>query len=88
MAATVADVTLQNLTSTLFRPPYSTSASPSMAESLPPLNFKFDELRASMNEFTKRFDAFIEQGRKMVLEERNQFRMSIAEVQGMSSDVH
>ncbi|KAI1388717.1 chromosome segregation protein Spc25-domain-containing protein [Hypoxylon trugodes] len=58
----------------------STTA-PSMADSLPSINFGFDELRDRMAKFSARFDAFIEQGRKRVLEERNQFRMNIAELQ-------
>ncbi|KAI0163152.1 chromosome segregation protein Spc25-domain-containing protein [Pestalotiopsis sp. NC0098] len=53
---------------------------PSMADSLPDINFGFDELRDRMAKFTAKFDAFIEQGRKRVLEERNQFRMNIAEL--------
>ena len=52
-----------------------------MADSLPPLNFGFDDLRARMATFTDRFDAFIAQGRKRVLEERNQFRINVAELQ-------
>ena len=52
-----------------------------MADSLPPLNFGFDSLRASMAAFTDRFDAFIAQGRKRVLEERNQFRIKVTELQ-------
>jgi hypothetical protein len=55
---------------------------PSMADSLPSVQFGFDDLRERMNRFTARFDAFIEQGRKRVLEERNQFRMNIAELRG------
>ncbi|KFZ10077.1 hypothetical protein V501_05347 [Pseudogymnoascus sp. VKM F-4519 (FW-2642)] len=50
-----------------------------MADSLPPINFGFDELRTRMSQFTQRFDAFIETGRKRVLEERNQFRSTVAE---------
>lgn len=56
---------------------------PSAADSLPNINFGFDDLRDRMAKFTARFDAFIEQGRKRVLEERNQFRLNIAELQGM-----
>ncbi|EON99348.1 putative kinetochore protein spc25 protein [Phaeoacremonium minimum UCRPA7] len=52
-----------------------------MAESLPSIDFGFDELRDRMAKFTAKFDAFIEQGRKRVLEERNQFRMNVAELQ-------
>jgi kinetochore protein Spc25 len=55
---------------------------PSMADQLPSINFGFDDLRSRMNQFTARFDDFIEKGRRRVLEERNQFRMNVAEVQG------
>ena len=53
-----------------------------MADSLPSINFGFDELRDRMTKFTVKFDAFIEQGHKRVLEERNQFRMNVAELKG------
>lgn len=74
-----------------FEPSFSTSlsrqnpmmtAAPSMADQLPSINFGFDDLRDRMAKFTAKFDAFIEQGRKRVLEERNQFRMNVAELQG------
>ncbi|KAH7153130.1 chromosome segregation protein Spc25-domain-containing protein [Dactylonectria macrodidyma] len=58
-----------------------TPAGPSMADTLPNINFGFDDLRDRMAKFTAKFDAFIEQGRKRVLEERNQFRMNVAELQ-------
>ncbi|KAE9966680.1 hypothetical protein BLS_006866 [Venturia inaequalis] len=54
---------------------------PSMADQLPSVNFNFDDLREHMNRFTSRFDDFIEKGRKRVLEERNQFRMNVTELQ-------
>lgn len=54
-----------------------------MADSLPSINFGFEELRDLMANFTVKFDNFIEQGRKRVLEERNQFRMNVTELQGM-----
>ncbi|KAF5985201.1 kinetochore SPC25 [Fusarium coicis] len=54
---------------------------PSVANQLPNINFGFDDLRDRMAKFTARFDAFIEEGRKRVLEERNQFRMNVAELQ-------
>lgn len=54
---------------------------PSMADQLPSINFGFDDLRDRMAKFTAKFDAFIEQGRKRVLEEHNQFRMNLAELQ-------
>jgi hypothetical protein len=53
-----------------------------MADTLPSIDFGFDDLRERMAKFTAKFDAFIEQGRKRVLEERNQFRMNVAELQG------
>jgi kinetochore protein Spc25 len=55
---------------------------PSMADSLPSINLGFDELRDRMAKFTVKFDSFIEQGRKRVLEERNQFRMNVTELKG------
>lgn len=64
------------------RQPLSLSSGPSAAESLPSVNFGFDDLRDRMAKFTARFDAFIEQNRKRVLEERNQFRIEVAELQG------
>lgn len=67
------------------RPPMSATA-PSMADSLPSINFGFDELRDRMSKFSSKFDAFIEQGRKRVLEERNQFRMNVAELQGKQKE--
>lgn len=41
-----------------------------------------------MAKFTVRFDSFIEAGRKRILEERNQFRMDIAESKGMCHDMY
>jgi hypothetical protein len=60
----------------------------SMADSLPSVNFGFEELRDRMSKFTVRFDAFIERERKRVLDERNQFRMNVAELQGKLFIVH
>ena len=54
----------------------------SIADSLPSVNFGFEDLRERMARFTVRFDEFIENGRKRVLEERNQFRMNVTELQG------
>jgi hypothetical protein len=54
-----------------------------MADSLPSINFGFEDLRNRMAQFTAKFDAFIERGRKRVLEERNQFHINLAELQGM-----
>lgn len=54
-----------------------------MADSLPSINFGFEDLRNRMAQFTAKFDAFIERGRKQVLEERNQFHINLAELQGM-----
>ncbi|KAI1495567.1 chromosome segregation protein Spc25-domain-containing protein [Biscogniauxia marginata] len=70
-----------SLSSSMSGRPTMSAVAPSMADSLPSINFGFDELRDRMAKFTTKFDAFIEQGRKRVLEERNQFRMSVAELQ-------
>ncbi|PYH81740.1 kinetochore protein Spc25 [Aspergillus uvarum CBS 121591] len=63
------------------RPPLASADAPSMADSLPSINFGFEDLRNRMAQFTARFDAFIERGRKQVLEERNQFKSGLAELQ-------
>jgi hypothetical protein len=60
---------------------YNTDA-PSMADTLPSIDFGFNDLRERMTQFTQRFDDFIERGRKRVLEERNAFRMNVAELEG------
>ena len=75
---------------TLFEPSLSSSnmrlplsaAAPSMADSLPSIEFGFEDLRQRMASFTDRFDDFIAKGRKRVLEERNQFRGNVAELRG------
>lgn len=64
------------------RAPLSTPDAPSMADSLPNVNFGFEELRERMARFTDRFDDFIAKGRKRVLQERNQFKINVAELQG------
>lgn len=74
-----------SLSASTMRPPYASADAPSMADSLPSINFGFDELRDRMAKFTVKFDSFIEAGRKRVLEERNQFHMNLAELQGKSS---
>lgn len=58
---------------------------PSMADTLPSIDFGFNELRERMAQFTMRFDEFIERGRKRVLEERNAFRMNVADLEGKRS---
>ncbi|KAL1957897.1 hypothetical protein VTO42DRAFT_5462 [Malbranchea cinnamomea] len=63
------------------RPPLLSADAPSMADQLPNVNFGFEDLRARMAQFTAKFDAFIERGRKQVLEERNQFHANLAELQ-------
>ncbi|KAF2767991.1 hypothetical protein EJ03DRAFT_275108 [Teratosphaeria nubilosa] len=52
-----------------------------MADQLPSIDFGFDNLRERMKQFTARFDEFIERGRKRVLDERNAFRMRVAELE-------
>ncbi|KAG9628155.1 kinetochore protein-like protein spc25, partial [Aureobasidium melanogenum] len=63
------------------RGPYLTPDPPSMVDQLPSIKFGFDDLRDRMARFTQRFDDFIEQGRKRVLEERNHFRINMSEIQ-------
>jgi kinetochore protein Spc25 len=75
-----------SLSASAMRPPLSSVEAPSMADSLPNINFGFEELRDRMAKFTVRFDTFIEQGRKRVLEERNQFKMNVAELHGKICD--
>jgi len=67
---------------TMSRPDVHQNEGLSMADQLPSINFGFDDLRERMMQFTSRFDDFIEKGRKRVLEERNHFRLNVAEVQG------
>jgi kinetochore protein Spc25 len=57
---------------------------PPAEDQLPSIDFGFDDLRDRMAKFTAKFDAFIDQGRKRVLEERNAFRMNLAELEGMA----
>ncbi|KAB8229267.1 kinetochore-associated Ndc80 complex subunit spc25 [Aspergillus alliaceus] len=70
-----------SLSTSGMRPPLTSPDAPSMAESLPSINFGFEDLRNRMAQFTARFDAFIERGRKQILEERNQFKIGLAELQ-------
>ena len=70
-----------SLSTSISRPPLSTAA-PSMADSLPSIDFGFEDLRQRMAKFTEQFDDFIAKGRKRVLEERNQFRINVAELRG------
>jgi hypothetical protein len=51
---------------------------------LPNVDIPFEDLRKRMNEFSLRFDAFIETGRRRVLEEHNEFRAKLSELQGSS----
>lgn len=71
-----------SLSTSAIRPPLSSVHTASLADSLPSINFGFDELRDLMAKFTVKFDNFIDTGRKRVLEERNQFRMNVAELHG------
>jgi kinetochore protein Spc25 len=71
-----------SLSTSGMRPPLASADAPSMADSLPGVNFGFEDLRNRMTQFTTKFDAFIDKGRKQVLEDRNQFRINLAELQG------
>lgn len=61
--------------------PFSYSDSP--LTQLPSVDLNFEDLRQRMAAFTAKFDAFIERGRKRVLEERNGFRARLGELHGM-----
>ncbi|KAL8674948.1 MAG: hypothetical protein Q9168_000651 [Polycauliona sp. 1 TL-2023] len=63
------------------RPSLHAGDAPLMADSLPNINFGFDDLRDRMARFTETFDTFIAKGRKQVLEERNRFRINVVELQ-------
>ncbi|TKA72061.1 hypothetical protein B0A55_06666 [Friedmanniomyces simplex] len=54
---------------------------PSMVDTLPSIDFGFNDLRERMAQFTVRFDDFIARGQKRVLDERSAFRMSVAELE-------
>jgi kinetochore protein Spc25, fungi type len=62
-----------------------TSPQPNPLTQLPNVDFNFEDLRQRMSAFTVKFDAFIERGRKRVLEERNEFRGRLGELAGALS---
>lgn len=62
--------------------PSSFSYSDDLNTQLPQVEFNFEDLRRRMADFTVKFDAFIERGRKRVLEERNEFRARLGELNG------
>ncbi|KAI5302287.1 hypothetical protein KEM56_000831 [Ascosphaera pollenicola] len=68
------------LSASILRPPLASADAPSMADQLPSIQFGFEDLRAQMAQFSAKFDSFIERGQKLVLEERNQFRLNLAEL--------
>ncbi|KAJ4306881.1 kinetochore-associated Ndc80 complex subunit spc25 [Collariella sp. IMI 366227] len=61
--------------SSAFEPSMSTSrppiGGPSLADTLPNINFGFDELRDRMAKFTTRFDGFIEQGQDQRMKKKD-----------------
>jgi hypothetical protein len=63
----------------------SVTAATMATNSLPSIDFGFNDLRERMARFTIKFDEFIEQSRKRVLNERNQFRANITELQGIET---
>lgn len=64
------------------------SYSDSPLTQLPTVDFNFDDLRRRMSEFSTKFDAYIERGRKRVLEERNDFRARLSELNGKHAGPH
>jgi hypothetical protein len=86
MATTVATPNFSTSTSSFLASqngPKSPSYSDNPLTQLPRVDFNFEDLRQRMNAFTVKFDAFIEKGRKRVLEERNEFRGRLGELSGM-----
>jgi kinetochore protein Spc25 len=85
MASTMAAPSFSASTSS-FRASQSHNAALSYSDNpltqLPTVDFNFDDLRKRMTDFTIKFDAFIEKGRKRVLEERNEFRARLGELAG------
>lgn len=53
---------------------------PSISDSLPSIDFGFDDLRARMSAFTVKFDTFIDQGRRRIIEDQKAFKTSLAEL--------
>jgi kinetochore protein Spc25 len=72
--------------STSHRAPAEALDAATMINELPSVDFGFDELRDVMTRFTKRFDTFIANGRRHILDERNQYHLNVAELEGMYSD--
>ena len=85
MMAAIAPSAFSTSTSSL-RASQSQAAPVSYSDSpltqLPTVDIPFDDLRRRMAEFTVRFDAFIEKGRKRVLEERNEYKARMSELTG------
>lgn len=67
---------------TSFRGSQTRPPGTSAADTLPDVDFGFEDLRKRMVSFTSRFDDFIAEGRKNVLAERNEHRSRLAELQG------
>jgi hypothetical protein len=87
MAATsIAAPNISASTSSSFRASQNSGLPPQSENALtqlPRVDFNFEDLRQRMSTFTAKFDAFIEKGRKRVLEERNGFRGRLGELSGM-----
>ncbi|KAL9108831.1 MAG: hypothetical protein Q9227_006488 [Pyrenula ochraceoflavens] len=52
----------------------------SIINTLPSIDFGFDDLKSRMAAFTHKFDAFIEKSRRQVLDDRNTFRARMGEL--------
>ena len=78
----LANIENQHNQTQAIRALYASASAPSMADTLPSIDWKFDDLRAQMNAFTVKFDDFIEKGRRRVLEERNGFLSGLEALRG------
>lgn len=56
---------------------------PTMADTLPSIEFGFDKLRRDMATFRVEFDNFVERGRLRIIEERNLFHSQMADIQSV-----
>lgn len=83
MAAAAFSTSTSSLRASQSVPTSSYSYETSSLTQLPNVNIPFEDLRKRMNDFTLRFDAFLEQGRKRVLNEHNEFKAKLSELQGM-----
>ncbi|KAA8893725.1 chromosome segregation protein Spc25-domain-containing protein [Sphaerosporella brunnea] len=75
-------------TARLTSPAYGRTETPPMATALPSIDFGFESLKERMNQFTIRFDEFIAQGRHRILQDKNDFEKTMAELKDQQKNLH